>query len=100
MFSRSQSPQNSSADMKAKLEALDRSLAMIEFSPDGKVLFANENFLELLGYSLADIKDREVFMRFHRTCSNLCGKALDLLPPEKMSPTEEVVESKAEHHHV
>ena len=58
MFSRSQSPQNSSADMKAKLEALDRSLAMIEFSPDGKVLFANENFLELLGYSLADIKGK------------------------------------------
>ena len=44
--------------MKAKLEALDRSLAMIEFSPDGKVLFANENFLELLGYSLADIKGK------------------------------------------
>ncbi len=38
-----------------KLDALGRSLAMIEFKPDGTILSANENFCRTLGYSLADI---------------------------------------------
>ncbi|MEZ5624801.1 MAG: PAS domain-containing methyl-accepting chemotaxis protein [Nitrosomonas sp.] len=33
------------------LNAIDHSLAVIEFSPDGVVLFANMNFLTLFGYS-------------------------------------------------
>ncbi len=37
------------------LAALNRSQAVIEFSLDGKILNANENFLRTLGYSLSEI---------------------------------------------
>jgi methyl-accepting chemotaxis protein len=38
--------------------AIDRSQAVIEFSPDGRILGANENFLGALGYSLSEIVGR------------------------------------------
>ena len=38
-----------------KLTAISRSQAMIEFKPDGTILFANENFLGAVGYSLDEI---------------------------------------------
>src|SRR5579862_4513325 len=41
---------------KAVLRALGRSLAIIEFDPHGKVLTANENFCNAMGYSLSEIK--------------------------------------------
>ena len=37
------------------LQALDRSLATIEFKPDGTIMKANENFLRLMGYRKEDI---------------------------------------------
>ncbi|MER2263599.1 methyl-accepting chemotaxis protein [Methylobacterium oxalidis] len=42
----------------AKLAALDRAQAIIEFSLDGTVLTANENFLAVVGYSLAEIQGK------------------------------------------
>ncbi|MCJ2028737.1 methyl-accepting chemotaxis protein [Methylobacterium sp. J-043] len=42
-------------DAQAKLEALDRSLATIEFAMDGRILTANRNFLAVVGYSLDEI---------------------------------------------
>ena len=45
-------------DAKAKLDALDRSLATIEFAMDGTVLRANQNFLGVLGYTLDEIVGR------------------------------------------
>jgi methyl-accepting chemotaxis protein len=33
------------------ISALDKSLAVISFTPDGIVLHANDNFLTTLGYS-------------------------------------------------
>ncbi|MBX9933048.1 MAG: PAS domain-containing methyl-accepting chemotaxis protein [Methylobacterium sp.] len=39
----------------ATSEALDRSLAMIEFKPDGTILTANSNFLATVGYTLAEV---------------------------------------------
>ncbi len=39
----------------AVLAALDKSLAIIEFDPTGRILRANENFLGALGYSAAEI---------------------------------------------
>ena len=42
----------------AVLQALDRSLAIIEFDPKGTILNANANFCAALGYELADIKGR------------------------------------------
>jgi methyl-accepting chemotaxis protein len=41
---------------KATLEAISRSLALIEFDPRGNILFANENFCKLMGYTLSEIK--------------------------------------------
>ncbi|MGV2020073.1 methyl-accepting chemotaxis protein [Agrobacterium sp. 22-223-1] len=44
-----------SAEDDGKLAALSRAQAMIEFTPDGKILSANENFLSTLGYTAEDI---------------------------------------------
>ncbi|WP_157951699.1 PAS domain-containing protein, partial [Agrobacterium pusense] len=44
-----------SLESKGKLEALSRAQAVIEFAPDGKILAANKNFLDTLGYSLDEI---------------------------------------------
>lgn len=41
-----------------KLQALDRSMAVIEFELDGRVVSANENFLKTLGYSLDEIRGK------------------------------------------
>ena len=42
----------------AKLEALGKSLATIEFKLDGTILTANQNFLGVLGYELDEIKGK------------------------------------------
>ena len=39
-------------------EALDRSQAVIEFTPQGKILKANSNFLNAVGYSLSEIQNK------------------------------------------
>ena len=44
------------ADASATLAALDRSMALIEFQPDGTILNANSNFLSLMGYTLAEVR--------------------------------------------
>ncbi len=48
---------HSSGD-KAKLAALDRSQAIIEFGLDGTILTANDNFLKTFGYTLDEIQGR------------------------------------------
>jgi methyl-accepting chemotaxis protein len=40
---------------KGILSALDRSQAVIEFTPDGEILTANENFLNVTGYKIDEI---------------------------------------------
>lgn len=40
---------------EAILEALDRSQAIIEFSPDGTIRNANKNFLDTMGYALTEL---------------------------------------------
>ncbi|MEO0400055.1 MAG: PAS domain-containing methyl-accepting chemotaxis protein [Pseudomonadota bacterium] len=42
-------------DYAAKVAAIGRSNAVIEFSPDGTILEANENFLAMMGYSSPEI---------------------------------------------
>ena len=42
-------------ELRGRYAAIDRSQAIVEFDLDGKVLTANENFLSLTGYSLAEI---------------------------------------------
>ncbi|GLH81192.1 hypothetical protein SSBR45G_61010 [Bradyrhizobium sp. SSBR45G] len=44
------------ADFSGQIEAIGKAQAVIEFTMDGKVLNANENFLNALGYSLVEIK--------------------------------------------
>ncbi|MFN7842661.1 MAG: methyl-accepting chemotaxis protein [Pirellula sp.] len=43
---------------QAMFDAFSRSMAMIEFSVDGTILWANDNFLQTVGYSLDEIKGR------------------------------------------
>ncbi|MBP7758973.1 MAG: PAS domain-containing methyl-accepting chemotaxis protein [Alphaproteobacteria bacterium] len=47
---------SSAAEMAAKLQALDKSQAIIEFNLDGTIITANENFLQALGYRLEEIR--------------------------------------------
>ena len=44
------------ANFAGQIEAIGKSQAVIEFGMDGKVLTANENFLNALGYSLSEIR--------------------------------------------
>jgi len=44
------------ADFEGQLQAISKAQAVIEFSLDGKVLTANDNFLAVLGYGLHEIK--------------------------------------------
>jgi methyl-accepting chemotaxis protein len=52
------------ADFAGQIEAIGKSQAVIEFSMDGIVLNANQNFLATLGYSLSEIqgKHHSMFM--------------------------------------
>ncbi|MDZ7922664.1 MAG: methyl-accepting chemotaxis protein [Marinagarivorans sp.] len=45
-----------SADYSGQLAAISKAQAVIEFDLNGNVLNANENFLNVLGYSLQDVK--------------------------------------------
>lgn len=49
-------PKTSESDLV--LTALGKSLAVIEFEPDGTIITANQNFLNAMGYQLDDIKGR------------------------------------------
>ncbi len=44
------------ADFSGQLDAISKAQAVIEFSLDGKILHANDNFLSTLGYTLAEVK--------------------------------------------
>ncbi len=43
-------------ELKGQLAALHKSLAVIEFTLDGRILTANENFLQTVGYSLDEVR--------------------------------------------
>lgn len=51
-------------DVAGKMAALDRSQAVIEFTPDGRILAANQNFLDTVGYRLDEVtgKHHAIFM--------------------------------------
>jgi methyl-accepting chemotaxis protein len=42
----------------SKLDAISRSQAVIEFTPTGEILHANENFCTALGYDLSEIRGK------------------------------------------
>ena len=49
---------NKALEQRAVVEALHRSLAVIEFTPTGDVVQANQNFLKTLGYSSDQISGK------------------------------------------
>jgi len=55
-------PKANAAEMMASkssmYDAFSRSMALIEFTPEGTILWANENFLKTIGYSLEEIQGR------------------------------------------
>ena len=46
------------AEMRARIAAIDKVQAVIEFKLDGTILHANDNFLRTLGYSLDEIRGK------------------------------------------
>ena len=46
------------SEANAKLDAIGRAMAVIEFNLDGTILTANANFLQRMGYSLAQIQGK------------------------------------------
>ena len=51
MFGRTQ-------DINARIDAIDRSQAVIEFKLDGTIITANSNFLDAMGYRVEDIQGK------------------------------------------
>ena len=47
-----------SADHAGQINALNRSQAVIHFTPEGEILHANQNFLDAVGYRLDEIKGK------------------------------------------
>ena len=45
----------SNKDDKLLQEAIDRNYAVIHFKPDSTIIKANQNFLDAMGYTLAEI---------------------------------------------
>jgi len=45
-------------DVKAQIDAISRSQAVIEFAMDGTIITANQNFLDTLGYAIEEIRGR------------------------------------------
>ena len=56
--------EHAARDLRARMEALDRTLAVIEFDLDGTIESANQNFLDATGYSMAEIlgKNHRMFV--------------------------------------
>lgn len=46
------------ANAEAKLAAIGRAMAMIEFAPDGTILDANERFCQAMGYSADELRGK------------------------------------------
>ena len=47
-----------SSELEAKLAALDKSQAVIDFNVDGTILHANANFLSAVGYTIEEIRGK------------------------------------------
>lgn len=45
----------------AKMAAIQKAHAVIEFQPDGTIITANDSFLNLMGYRLDDVRGKASF---------------------------------------
>ncbi|EAH7653931.1 PAS domain-containing protein [Campylobacter coli] len=57
-------------DLRNTIAAADRSMAIIEFKPDGTIIGANENFLKTMDYNLEEIKGKHHSMFCDSTYRN------------------------------
>ena len=57
---------NTEHENESTLSALGRSMAVIEFTPEGKVITANENFLNTMHYSLSEVMGQHHSLFCHR----------------------------------
>jgi len=58
------------ADVSGQLEAIGKAQAVIEFNMDGTIIYANDNFLNTLGYSLEEIIGKHHSMFVEPTFKN------------------------------
>lgn len=60
------------ADYKGQIAAINRSNAVIEFTPEGEILDANDNFLNALDYTLGEVKGQHhrIFVKPEETNSS------------------------------
>ncbi len=75
---------------EAKMAAISRSMAMIEFSPEGIILDANENFCHVMGYQASELlgKHHRIFCEKAFCDSEAYGKMWrDLARGEQLSGT-------------
>ncbi|MFT4172747.1 MAG: PAS domain-containing methyl-accepting chemotaxis protein [Rhodocyclaceae bacterium] len=49
---------NTENEMRSKLDAINRSMAVIEFDLDGIILHANDNFLNITGYTIDEVRGK------------------------------------------
>jgi methyl-accepting chemotaxis protein len=64
-----------SAEFQSMIAAVDRSQAVVQFDMEGKVLDANTNFLDLMGYSMEEIRGRHHRVFCEEALSNSAGYA-------------------------
>src|SRR5271166_3683 len=57
------------ANAKKVLSAIGKTVALIEFAPDGKIITANEFFCRNLGFDLSEIKGRHYDMFVEPGCA-------------------------------
>ena len=57
-------------EAKSQVEATNRSLAIIKFSIDGKILWANDNFLNTVGYRLEEVQGQHHSMFVEQSARN------------------------------
>jgi len=71
-------------------QALHRSLAVIEFTPNGEIIHANDNFLNTMGYSFAEIKGKHhsIFVEPSEVSGSDYRKFWDSLANGKFSQAE------------
>lgn len=55
---------------RGQVEAVNRTQAVIEFTLDGTIITANDNFLKTMDYSLSEIKDRHHSMFMDKNAKN------------------------------
>ena len=69
--SKASSPSNDVVSDQQRLAAINRSLAIIEFSPDGTIQHANENFLSLMQYERNQVvgKHHRIFVESENASS-------------------------------